>query len=114
MAKRPNLPIIFRKHWNGEAWDLCAYFPTLLGTNDPYTVTCYAHVGQHGSASMSWCSKGKRATREEYHDLAMELSGIYSQDDDPDAVTLVVFQRYQPWFTLHRMQEARNMRRSHG
>lgn len=82
----PILPVVFRMY-RGE---LCAYFPTedYGGGN----ISCYAHVGQHGSASSAWLRCGTRATPEQYAELLAELRGIYETNDD-EHVTLRVYQR---------------------
>lgn len=87
-ANKP-IPVIFRV-WEKE---LCAYFPTLTWAG-PHTITCYAHIGQHGGADRACLQKGRLATPEEYADLLRELRGIYENDRDPEQVfPLVVLQR---------------------
>lgn len=66
-------PVIFRIY-RGE---VCAYFPA-----EPYDIsgaliTCYAHVGQHGAADISFLSKGRLATAFEYADLRDELEDFF-------------------------------------
>lgn len=86
------LPVIFRKHSD----EVCAYFPTLRDhpSSHGHYITCYAHIGQHGSADPSWLQAGRPATPEEYADLLVELRGIYEQGDEQDPpVTLKVYRR---------------------
>jgi hypothetical protein len=64
------IPVIFRM-FRGE---VLALFPTLPGTNDPSTMTCYAAIGQHSYASMFLTSEGRLATPEEYAPLLRELT----------------------------------------
>ena len=77
------LPVIFRTAEKvipdfGKPSEVVAIFPTLPGTNDPRTVTCYQTIGQHGTASLDWYSQETRpATRTEYGPLLAELKGIY-------------------------------------
>lgn len=66
------IPVIFRV-FRGE---VLALFPTLPGTNDPSTMTCYSHIGQHSSASMFITSEGRLATPEEYAPLLKELTNV--------------------------------------
>lgn len=68
----PPTPTIFKKA-GGEVF---AAFPTEPGTNDPATMTSYAHVGQHGSAHMSYVASAKPAKPHEYADLLAELKSI--------------------------------------
>lgn len=99
---RPALPVIFRAEWNDSEKTgnvhVTAVFPTLPGTSAPWTATCYAHVGQHGTCSRDWYAgrqHGQRpATPAEYADLLRELRGIYESDSDPDAVRLDVRRRW--------------------
>lgn len=84
----PKLPILFRRD---SAGGIVAIFPTLIA--DPAgNVTSYAHVGQHGSASLAWVKAGTRpAHPAEYSALMRELSGIY--EVGADRVRLVIRQR---------------------
>lgn len=69
------LPVIF-KLCEGE---VTAVFPTLPGTNDPWSMTCYAHIGQHSSASIEWVRTAKPATPAQYAPLLRELQSIYHE-----------------------------------
>ncbi len=64
--------VIFRKF---EA-EVTALFPLEPGSNSPYDMTCYAHIGQHGAADMLWAREAKAAKPAEYADLARELRGL--------------------------------------
>ncbi len=78
------LPILFRK--DREGGDIVAFFPTL--PSNPDRMVCYAHVGQHGEASMEYYYyRTKPAKPDEYTELLAELTQIY---DDCD---LVVYKR---------------------
>jgi hypothetical protein len=83
------LPVLFRMH-RGE---LTAYFPTEECA--PGRITCYAHVGQHGSACRSLLRKGRPAKPEEYGALLAELRGIYERSIGPDdpIIPLKVYRR---------------------
>lgn len=98
LAKRPALPVIFRAEWNDSPKTgnvhITAVFPTLSGTRDRYTATCYAHHGQHATCSRAWYETTRPATPEQYADLLAELRRIYERDDDADAVRLVITQRW--------------------
>jgi len=65
----PKTKVIFRM-FRGE---VLALFPQDAGTNNPGTCSCYAHNGQHGSASLALCHEGRLATPAEYAPLAREL-----------------------------------------
>ncbi len=86
------LPILFRAERSGpHKGYVTAVFPTLPGTN-AYDFTCYAHLGQHGSARLEWYGTTRPATPAEYADLLRELRGIYETGDD--ACKLVIRQRF--------------------
>lgn len=94
-AAAPPLPVIFRAERSGAfKGDVTAVFPTLPGTSDPYSVTVYAHVGQHSTGLRGWYQTTRNATAEERADLLAELRSIYERADDPDAVRLVVACRW--------------------
>lgn len=105
---RPTLPVIFRKkrgkQYEGE---ITAVFPTVPGTNDLWTMTCYAHIGQHGSCSWGWYRSTIPAKPEDYKDLLAELRSIYERE--PDAVTLVVRHRMCAAYRRARLAELRRM-----
>lgn len=102
-TKPEPLPVIFRKHfergggsWKDGRWIVTAAFPTLHSdSSNWYNFTCYAHIGQHGSASPQWFRKGQLARPAEYADLLAELRGIYENDPDWPCV-LKVYQRETP------------------
>ena len=57
--------------------EVTAIMPELPGTNNPYTCTCYAHMGQHGSCNISLINQCSRpATEAEYADLLAELRSL--------------------------------------
>lgn len=64
--------VLFRM-FQGE---LLALFPEDPGTNDPATCSCYAHVGQHGSADPLITRRSRPATAEDYLPLKRELESI--------------------------------------
>lgn len=65
--------VIFRKFKR----EILALFPELLGTNSPYTCSCYAHLGQHGSCEPTGVIfESKPAKPSEYRDLAAELRSL--------------------------------------
>ena len=68
--------VIFRKYPKSEGGDIVALFPGDPGTSEPYTCSCYQHVGQHGSANPHGCIlRTQPAQPEEYADLKRELEG---------------------------------------
>lgn len=56
--------------------EVVALFPAEAGTNDPWTCSCYVHMGQHGSASVDYVHASRLAKPQEYRDLAHELERI--------------------------------------
>lgn len=62
-----------RKQWRGT---VDAIFPELIGTNDPNTMLCYAHIGQHSTAHKSYLLVTRAATEQEYASLKEELESI--------------------------------------
>lgn len=86
---RSEIPVMFRKWPKKEGGDIDAIFPTIPGTNDPYTCTIYAHVGQHSSGDpVAVIQRTKAAKPSEYTDLMKELHSIGYRK-------LVVYNRYQ-------------------
>ncbi|WP_242136969.1 hypothetical protein [Sphingomonas sp. TREG-RG-20F-R18-01] len=103
------LPVIFRRP-RGKAMfendDVTAVFPTVeWGPGTPLTV--YAHVGQHGGACYAWYRDTIPAKREEHAELLRELTGIYSDASDPDAVELVVYKKITPQHRAAARESAR-------
>lgn len=82
------LPVIFRKESDGS---ILAVFPTQAESYAGYHMTCYAHIGQHGTCSLDYYRETKPAKPKEYADLLSELRGIYETGDDP--VKLAVSER---------------------
>ena len=78
--------VIFRK--DAENGEIIAFFPESHSTGK---ILCYAHIGQHCEASMSYYWTTKKASPEEYAGLLAELRGIYEHGED--AMQLVVKQR---------------------
>ena len=68
----PETLVIFKK-CEGE---VVAVFPELAGTSDPYTMTCYAHVGQHAHCNTAFVANSKPAKPEEYESLLKELTQV--------------------------------------
>lgn len=88
------LPVIFRAERSGHfKGDVTAVFPTLEG--NPGEMTCYAHIGQHGSCSLGWYYRTRPAKPHEYAALLAELRGIYERKLGPHdtAFRLVVYKR---------------------
>jgi hypothetical protein len=111
------LPVIFRIETRGSfKGQVTAYFPTCCGTTDPTTVSCYATVGQHGSADESWLREGRPARPEEYADLLKELQGVYSIDDPGDPndqpIELVVCKRATKAMRAERFSDYEKVRNS--
>lgn len=70
--------VIFRKFRdNGE---IIALFPDMPGTMDPWTCSCYMHLGQHGTAGPGIIKDTVPASPGEYGELFDEL--VYIGYDD--------------------------------
>jgi len=97
--KITKIPVIFRKWSKSKGGEIIAIFPTILGTNSPYTCEMYEHVGQHGAGDPSGVvSTTKRATPTEYAGLLKELHRIGYRN-------LVVVARLQPSFLADRRRQ---------
>lgn len=68
-------PVLFRVHRSPKKYgnEVTAVFPCEPSDYSGYTMTCYAHVGQHGSCDFDWYYKTRAAKPEEYADLKREL-----------------------------------------
>ena len=72
----PETPVLFRNaRENGETY-LTAVFPAEPATLNGDTMSCYAHIGQHGSCSFGWYNETSAAKPDEYAALARELESI--------------------------------------
>lgn len=65
-------PVIF-KLCEGQ---VTAVFPREPGSYDPWTLTVYAHVGQHGIGSVEWARDARSASPAQYAGLLSELRRI--------------------------------------
>lgn len=90
-------PVIFRKFED----EITAFFPTLPGSINPSTCTCYAHVGQHGIADVAFYKDTKPVTETEYADLKNELENMMEY-------SLIVYKHWLHKFDLERYQELKN------
>jgi hypothetical protein len=98
------IPVIFRK-WKDN--DIVAIFPTLLGTNDPYSCQMYEHVGQHGAGDpFHVIGQTAAAKPKEYASLLKELHQIGYRG-------LKIYNRYQNRWTNDRIQEMRRINTKH-
>jgi hypothetical protein len=69
-------PVLFRT-LRKDPNDVFALFPSLPGTNAPWTCTCYQHVGQHSTADYAHCILVSRpSTKTERRELSKELRSI--------------------------------------
>lgn len=68
--------VIFRKTRDGE---VVAFFPDTYGSRDvnPGMIMSYAHVGQHGEASIGFYQECRKCDPDDYRGLLAELNGIY-------------------------------------
>lgn len=71
----PETPVLFRiKRGKQYAADgVTAVFPCEPATLQGDTMTCYAHVGQHGACDLGWYNETRAAKPEEYVSLQKEL-----------------------------------------
>jgi hypothetical protein len=77
----PLTKVAFRFWYNGPGdrknGEVTAIMPEIPGTADPYTCTCYVHMGQHGVCNVSLANRASRlATEAEYAPLLAELGKI--------------------------------------
>ena len=73
------IEVMYRKYTD-KSGEVLAVFPYEVHHPSSSTVTCYAHIGQHGNADMQHVlSKTRPATRAEYRDLHRELQSIYER-----------------------------------
>lgn len=81
------VPVIFRAERSGDfRGEVTACFPTLPGTYDSGTFQIYAHIGQHGTGSLSWYRGTRAATEAESASLRAELeSAPYRYNLEPRA-----------------------------
>lgn len=66
-------PVLFRMARDKGEDYLTAVFPCEPAQYTGYSMSCYAHVGQHGSCSHGWYRTTRAAKPEEYADLQREL-----------------------------------------
>ncbi len=71
-------PVIFKRELEGNG--VYAAFPTLPGDNSPYTMACYAHIGQHSIVCEQYVRETKSAKPVEYASLLKELRQIGYDD----------------------------------
>jgi hypothetical protein len=96
-------PVIFRIE-RRKGGEVIAVFPCEPHDMEGRTMTCYAHIGQHGGCSHQFASSGRRATPAEYADLKAELEG------DPYGYRLKVYKRVQPAHRKAFDEEVRRLR----
>lgn len=68
-----------------ETGELTVIFPTLPGTNDPDTMMCYAHIGQHNICHQDWVAETTKVLTTMSRDtllLRQEVDAIYNIDGD--------------------------------
>jgi hypothetical protein len=62
------------KEDNSTGYDILAIFPENKERDG--NVECYAHIGQHSTASQGYYKTLPEATKVEYNDLKTELEGL--------------------------------------
>ena len=71
--------IVFRIH-KKEGYLTAVFFDQFADLKG--NLTCYAHIGQHGSCCPLWLYHDTRpATPEEYRTLLNELTGVYHDEE---------------------------------
>jgi hypothetical protein len=65
-------PVVFRKDRKKDP-EITAVFPCEPADVHGRTMSCYAHVGQHGGCSYIWYHTTRAAKPHEYADLLAEL-----------------------------------------
>jgi len=88
-------PVVFRVARSEGPGDsmaarITAVFPTIAADHDGRTMSCYAHLGQHGGCTWEWYHTTRAAKPEEYADLKRELESA------PYGYRLKVYRRIQP------------------
>jgi hypothetical protein len=68
-------PVVFRKD-RGKNPEITAVMPCEPADCDGRYMTCYVHVGQHGSCGWEWYHRTRAAKPAEYADLLAELIGL--------------------------------------
>lgn len=89
------MPVIFRIK-RGKQYEIdgvTAVFPTEPHDRQGCYMTCYAHVGQHGSCTLDWYRTTRPATEAEYSSLLRELRRIYEVDRGDGVYKLKVYRR---------------------
>ena len=76
MEEKYKVKVLFVKSNQGKESFITAIMPYELGTNNPSTMGCYEHIGQHGYCHDEWVRIQKRAKPEEYGYLLSELESI--------------------------------------
>jgi len=94
-------PVIFRKVCADDS--IIAFFPTIPGSHEPDTCSCYAHISQHSSAQrLYYTNFTYPALPDEYKDLLNELISIGYDD-------LEICTRWTAHFDNLRLQELRDL-----
>ena len=82
-TKPETIEVMFRKYRDRSA-EILAVFPYVAHDLAGRFVTCYARVGQHGSAQMAHVHSATRPAKPaEYAALYQELKGIYERPKFP-------------------------------
>jgi hypothetical protein len=95
-------PVLFRADRSGpHKGEVTAIMPCEAGDADGRTMTCYAHIGQHGSCDSGWLRTTRPASADEYKALKAELESA------PYRYHFKVYRRIQPWMNDARRNAAR-------
>jgi len=93
-------PVLFRvaRAPRRDGADVTAVFPCEPADTTGNIMTCYAHVGQHGSCGYGWYITTRPATPAEYADLLAELESA------PFGYRLTVYQRMTAQHRIARLR----------
>ena len=82
-VKPETIEVMFRKYTDKSA-EILAVFPYEAHDRAGRSVSCYAHIGQHGGAQMTHVMSATRPAKpDEYAELYEELQGIYERSTFP-------------------------------
>lgn len=92
-------PVLFRVHRKPKTHggEVTAVFPCEPAAYDGHTMTCYAHVGQHGGCDLGWYYETRPALPDEYADLKAELESA------PYGYRFKVYQRINRTLRVRRL-----------
>lgn len=112
MTAPATVSVIFRTARSGpDRGEVTAVFPTCAADYAGREFVVYAHIGQHGAATLSWYWSTRPARPEEYAGLLAELHALYGTSRGPGdpVIALDVRRRFT---ARHRAEWQANARRA--